>query len=328
MKKILSLILCLSVVLLAAGAGFAGDYPSKPITLVCPYSAGGTHELGLRVFAEVAKKHFDQPIVVKAISGAAGVIGVNSVLKAKPDGYTMGSTSLGAMVTQHLVPPKKPFTMDESAALAGIWGAPCTIQVRKDAKWNNLKEFVEDAKKNPGKYRFGIFSPYGPYGLAGTGLILASGIKVHVIPLKGTKQAYQGLLSKDLDVTILSIGFAMKNPDQVKMLALLEGKRSDMSPDTPLAKEFGYDVQTGARAGLMTSAKVPADRLAYLREKTSATIQDPEFKEKLLKTTGMFASYLSHEDLWQLWLDSKTYFSSVLEDLKKQQKASDKMKKK
>jgi putative tricarboxylic transport membrane protein len=307
------------VLLLLLGFGTAmyaqEPFPTRPVTVICQWGAGGNVDVALRLLPDPIMEQLGQPFVIKVMPGGQGVVGQNAMAKAKPDGYTIGLAALGPMVTVHLFDPKPPYKMTDFEAIAGYYENPGGFGVRKDAPWETLEDFIEDARKNPMKYRIGLHVAQGPVGLSIKKFILLTGIKVRVVPFQGGRQSTNAVLSGDVDACAMHVGFVVRDPDRFKLLALFEEKRSDRLPDVPMARELGYDLVMGARAGFVAPKGTPLDRIEKLESALKNVITDPVFANKLFDKLGMIPAFSSREALWAEWQDTYRRYEVIVQEL-------------
>ena len=140
------------------GSVFAADYPTKPITLIIPYPAGGSTDVGGRIVGAIAEKMIGQPIVVVNKAGAGGQVGWTELARQKPDGYYIGYINLPHILTTVLDPERKAtFKAEDIVPIISQALDPTTISIRPDSPWKTLKDLMEDAKKRPGQIAAGLF---------------------------------------------------------------------------------------------------------------------------------------------------------------------------
>lgn len=272
---------------LAFGVGAAlaaDDYPTKPITMIIPLGAGGSHDINARVMTSVLPAYLGQPVVVQLMPGASGQTGTAAAANAAPDGYTLLFThnffdELQPHVTKLPYDPNKDFV-----PVARTNYATPYLVVRSDSPFKTAKELIDYAKKNPGKLKFGHSGNWGAIMTPGSALLQEAGIKATLVPFKGGGPSFQALLAGDSDFTFLFQSVWKGNEDKVRVLAAL-GDKSEI-PGIPTTAELGYP-KVG-NLGLMhrvvlAPAGIPEDRLAKLREAFQKMSQDKTYKNLLSK---------------------------------------------
>ncbi len=269
------LVFALVLTALAANGVRAQDtYPTRQITLIAPYAAGGSTDLVARVLSEGLKARFNQPVTVENKPGGNGVIGTREVVKAAPDGYTLLIGALGAQVLPAVMAPNFPFDPLRDfvpISLAAEW-APVML-AKKDLPVSSLKEFIGYAKARPGALNFGS-SGYGSVvHLVAEILMKQTGVKMQHVPYKGGGQSMTDLLSGSLDVLFTSSPVAVGQAENknVKILAVAHKHRLKLLPNVPTMEEAGVPgVNQTQWLGVFGPAGLPDP----IREKLSRALVD------------------------------------------------------
>ena len=154
------MLLALLVVIISATGAGAQEFPTKPIELVIPYAAGGSHDLTARALASVAHQYLGQPMLVVLKPGGGGAVGSQAVIRAKPDGYTLMLGGSGPNTIFALV-QKAPIGPDHFTSIARINYSPAIFSVRAEAPWKTFREALDYMKKNPGKFNFANTGTWG-----------------------------------------------------------------------------------------------------------------------------------------------------------------------
>ena len=296
-----------SIILLGAVAKAADPFPTKPITMIDPWPPGGGVDIIGRILASVATEHLGQPLVMKYISGAAGVRGAEEGSLATPDGYTITLIGFGAIVTQTVsMPEKATFGKDDFVFIAQASTSPCVLVANPKAPFKTIKELIAYVKKNPGKI---VYSSSGRFGFVHSAvgrLIKAAGIEGTMIhlPTKGGAAAAKELLGGH---TMLSGGtVSLLEPHiragSVVPLAICDTKRNPLIPDVPTIKEAsGFDISpTTLWVAPAVPKGTPADRVEFLRKGFKKILEDKSVI-KLAARTGDQISYLSGPDMQKKW---------------------------
>jgi tripartite-type tricarboxylate transporter receptor subunit TctC len=233
-----------AVLLLAAAtqAARAEDYPTRPVTIIVPFAAGGPADITARIVADIFSRHLGQRFVVENVGGAGGTIGALRAARAAPDGYTilsghMGTNALAAAFYPNLgYDPQKDF---EPIGLTAEY--PELLVVRKEFPAKNLSEFVAYAKANPAKLNVG-HAGVGSVSYIGCLLLnSAMGIKPTMVPFTGTAPVLNAMLAGEIDYECdpLLGTLAQVRAGAVRALAIAAKKRSPMLPDVPTSAEQG-----------------------------------------------------------------------------------------
>ena len=240
-RALLALFFATSVVI-AAPAAAQDTYPSRPISLIVPYAAGGSIDLVARILAEGLTARLGQTVVVEDKPGGNGVIGIGAVAKAKPDGYTLQMGAVGANVTPAAVQKDYPFDPLRDyvpVAMVAEWSA--ILVVKKDLPVSTLAEFVAYAKARPGALNFGT-TGYGSFAhLVSEVFMQQTGIAMQHVQYKGGAQATNDLLAGAIDAHMMSsaVGAGQAENPRLKMLAVASTRRLPSIPKVPTMAEAG-----------------------------------------------------------------------------------------
>src|SRR5262252_1401457 len=211
-------------------------YPSRQISLIAPYAAGGSTDLLARILSDGLKAKFNQPVTVENKPGGNGVIGTREVVKAAPDGYTLLIGALGAQVLPAVMAPSFPFDPLRDfvpVSMVAEWAA--VMLAKHDLPVSSLGEFIAYAKARPGGLNFGS-SGYGSVvHLIAEMVMKEAGIRMQHVPYKGGASSMTDLMSGSLDVLFTSSPVAVGQVDNpnVRMLAVAAKHRLKLLPDVP-----------------------------------------------------------------------------------------------
>ena len=299
-KKVLRVGITLGM--LVSGVAFPGPavaqekYPSKPINLIVGYPAGGTTDLGARALALAAGKILGQPVMILNKPGGASSVAMASLKNEKPDGYTIGILSSGAVLSQHLrkVPydSAKDFTpiMQYAVYLYGL-------VVRSDSPWKTFKEFIDYAKANPGKIRYGTGGSGTPQHLVMERLTIKERIKWTHIPFQGNGPAVTALLGGHVEA---SPGTSEWKPHvesgRLRLLAAFGEKRMMDFPNVPTLQELGYDIIATSLICIVGPKGLSSQIVQTLHGAFKKAMEDPDFIN-VSKQGDMPPIYRGPEDL-------------------------------
>jgi tripartite-type tricarboxylate transporter receptor subunit TctC len=231
-----------ATVMLTAASPASAEYPDKPITMIIPWSAGGSTDQTARVLAKAAEKYLGQPIVVVNRPGASTTIGMAQLAKAAPDGYTIGTLSSTAYLVA-LQGRQLPFDPIEGFTYISYYGDNLIgVAVLENAPWKNLSDLVEAGKKNPGKIKFGTGGVGTTQHLTTEALQSASGAKFVHVPYNGSAKSIPALLGGHVDfITEVSVWAPFVESKQVRVLAVATPKRSKAFPNVPTISELDFN---------------------------------------------------------------------------------------
>jgi tripartite-type tricarboxylate transporter receptor subunit TctC len=290
--------LCAMIALISAFGlpAMAAEFPTKPITFVIPYPAGGSTDLTGRALAIAAKKYLGQPIIVENKSGGGGTVGPSLVVPKPPDGYTIGIITSSATIAYHM--GKLNFNPVEDLTHIMRWaGYLFGLVVQTDSQWKTIQEFIQYAKQNPQKASYGSPGMGTPPHLAMEELAaLAGGIQFVHIPYKGGAESNAGLLGGHVDSVSDSSGWApLVDAGKFRLLVTYGYQRSTRYPQVPTLKEVGYDMVSPGPIGLIGPKDMPKPIVAKLHEAFKKAMDDADF-QAIMKKLDMIPLYQNSED--------------------------------
>ena len=293
-------------------AAFAEDYPTKAVELVVPASAGGGTDALARGFAELAKKHLPQPLIVNDKPGASGVVGMSDVLNSKPDGYKVSVVIAELVILPHLNLAK--FTYADFRPIARLNADPSAITVKADAPWNTIEEFLAAAKAKPGEMKVGNSGNGSIWHLAAAGLEDKTGVKFNHVPYQGAAPGVVALLGGHIDAVAVSPGEVATHVQagKLKMLAVMADQRLKAFDKVPTLKERKIDLSIGTWRGLAVPKATPTAVVDVLRTATRKTAEEPAMREVLEKLNLGF-SYLDAAEFGQAMARDHAYFKQLVE---------------
>ena len=239
-RKVMETLATAALTSVSTNTLFAQDsYPSKPINLIVPYPPGGNNDIVARAYAVPLSKAIGQPVVVDNKGGAAGAIGVGQAAKSASDGYNMVIGDLGTLCINPIANPSLSYvTLRDFTPISTIASVSIVITGRKDLPVNNLREFLNLAKSNPGKYRCGTAGP-GSIGHLSLEMIKSmAGVDVLHVPYRGGAPALNDLLGGHIDIMIDGAAFNSAKSGAIKALAVT-GARVAAIPEVPTVAESG-----------------------------------------------------------------------------------------
>jgi tripartite-type tricarboxylate transporter receptor subunit TctC len=266
------------------GTASAQNFPSRPITMVIPFAAGGPTDVLGRIMAQAMGEALGQTVVVENVGGAGGMTGGKRVADAKPDGYSMLLGTVGTQAQGQTL-YKHPLynAVTDFTPVALIADVPIALLVRKDLPAKNFKEFVAYAKENQSRMQFGSAGAGSATHLGCVVLNTAMGTNITHVPYKGTGPAMQDLISGRIDFLCEIISTAKPQIDggSVRALAIMTKQRSPVLPNLPTALEQGLDVQAYTWNALFLPKGAPADVVKKLNEAAAKAMDSPAVKDRL-----------------------------------------------
>jgi len=268
---------------LASGAVAAQQFPTKPITLICPWPAGGSSDLVMRAFAESVGKELGQQVVVENRPGASGTMGAGALVNARPDGYTL--TQLPISVFRLPLMQKTPFDpLKDITYIINVTGYTFGMIVRADAPWKDMKEFIAYAKANPNKLTYGTPGTGTTPHLAVEQFSLEAGIKLSHIPFKGFAENLQSLLGGHTMALSDSTGWAPHvDSGKARLLATYGSKRTKRWPQIPTLLDLGYKTVSDSPYGFGGPKGMDPKVVKILHDAFRKAMDDPKVLAMLEK---------------------------------------------
>ncbi|MBS0450225.1 MAG: tripartite tricarboxylate transporter substrate binding protein [Proteobacteria bacterium] len=297
--------IALAALLAAALPGIAlaqATWPTKPITLVVPYTAGGSVDFNARLVATKLGERLKQTVVIENVAGAGGVIGVSKVVNAQPDGYTLVAGPDSVIAIGKLINPAA-FKFDPLKDLAPVGmlnTAPMVLVARPGLPVESYQDLVKLAKASPGKYNYATSGVGTVLQLAMELLKEKSGIYVTHIPYRGGAQIASDVIGNQVDLAMLVSTSAIPHitGGRLKALGVTGDKRLEALPKVPTFSEMPglKDYSMVSWTGIFAPAATPPAVVKRLNEELNAVLKDPEIRAKL-QEQGAVPGSGSAEDL-------------------------------
>ena len=262
-----------------------GDYPTRHIRMIAPFTAGSTLDIMARLIGDRLGAALGHNIVVDNRPGANGIVGIDLVAKAPPDGYTMLITT-GSFIGNIVLYKKLPYDGVKDFApvtqVAESYGLVLVVHPGVAAK--SLKDLVALAKAKPGGLRYGSAGAGNITHLVAELFNTSAGIEMQHVPYKGSAQAMQDVLGRQIEMTYVSTVFVQSfiRDGRVRPLGITGTKRAPVLPDVPTFRELGYtDVVFTGIYGLWFPAKTPPARVSRMQQEVKKLVSSPDMKAKL-----------------------------------------------
>ena len=268
---------CLTALLLALPA--AAEYPERTVALLSGYPAGGMVDIVARLLADTMKTKFPKGIVVTTRSGAGGALAAAEVATGKPDGYAILLAPLSTLVIQPQIFDLRYKTPDDYEPVINLVSFYPLLAVKPDAPWKSAKEFVAEARANPGKLRVGTPGEATSSHLNLEALMHATGTKMTHVPYRGWGESSPALLGGHIEGVVAQPGEVKPMVDGKKMRALIvfQNTRHPGFPDAPTASELGWNIANGVWFTLIAPKGTPEAVVKYVHDAAKAAIEDPTF---------------------------------------------------
>jgi tripartite-type tricarboxylate transporter receptor subunit TctC len=276
--------LALLAVALAAPA-WAQSYPSKPITLIVPFAAGGPTDLMARIVGERMAKELGQQIIIDNVAGAAGTIAMGKLAHANPDGYTIGIGHLGTNVVNGLIYKNLNYDLlKDLVPIARLPSNPLLVVTSNQVPAKTLKELVAYLKANGDKVSGGTAGMGSGSHIGFLAFREGTGTNYQLVPYRGTGPAVQDLIANQIQIMIDQSSNSLPHvrAGKIRAYAVTAKERSAAAPDLPTTAEAGFPgIEVTIWHGLWAPKGTPTDIIAKLNEAAVAALKDPDIRRKL-----------------------------------------------
>ena len=264
------------------GTAAAQPFPSRAVTLIVPWPAGGSTDRHLRALAEIASKHLGQNVIVVNQPGGGGTNGPGSMgLNAKPDGYTIAQFPMGMLRIPHMQKTAW-HPINDFSPIIGITGYTFGFVVRSDAPYKSFKDFVEAARKQPGKIDYGSTGTGTSPHLLMDEVSQSAKIELNHVPFKGNADLMQALLGGHIMSASDATGWdKFVDAGQMRLLVTFGEQRIKRWPDVPTAKELGYNVVANSPYGLVGPKGMDPAVIKTLHDAFKKAMDEPKHLEVL-----------------------------------------------
>lgn len=265
----------------------AQTYPSKPITMIVPYAAGGSVDAVARLVSDRLAAKLGGNIVIENVAGAGGIVGTQRAARAAPDGYTLLFSVESTIVIAKLVSPSivQYDAAKDFQPISMVGSSPLVLLGRKDFPANNIAELMKLLKENPGKYNYATSGVGTSLHVAGEMINAEGKVKMVHVPYKTGAQIPTDLMGNQIDLAVLPLVMAMQNvrAGNIKAYGVTEPKRFELTPEVPSLAEYPdlKNVSVTVWYGLFAPAKTDPAIVAKLHLALAEVVKEPAIMEKL-----------------------------------------------
>ncbi len=294
-------------------------WPSKPVTIVVPFAAGGGTDIGARILAQRLSILWGQPVLIDNKGGAGGNVGLDAVSRAKPDGYTLLTGNVGTQSINPTLYKKLSYNPDTAFVPLGQFAElPFVLAVTASLPVKNVKELVDMAKAQPEKLTYASSGNGGSPHLSAETFKIATNTKILHIPYKGGGAAMTDLMSGNVDMIFASVletsGFIKAG--KLKALAITSKHRVSAMPDVPTLEESGVTgAESGSWIGLLAPAGTPKEIVEKISQSLQQAVAMPEIQQQLL-AQGAIAKGGTSADFAQLIATDRKRYARIILDNK------------
>ena len=263
-------------------------YPNRPIRIVVPFGPGGFADITVRLLGQKLTERTAAQVVIENRPGAGGIVAANSVIASPPDGYTLFVFSSGIALSKSLL---KSMPFDPVTAFAPISTMALfdlLLLVKEDSPIHTLKDALDAARRDPGKFNVGTISPGSTQNVTAELLRSATGVAMTIVPHRTSADVLTALLRGDVQIGIDSYA-ALKSPIDAKTIRAIASsgsKRSALQPDVPTMRELGLDATVDGWNSLVAPSGTPKEIIAFLNNELRAIINDSDFRTRMIELGG------------------------------------------
>jgi tripartite-type tricarboxylate transporter receptor subunit TctC len=310
----------MAVLLLAAGAADAQDYPTKPVRMVIPFAPGGASDVVARLISPGLIKELGQQVVVDNRGGASGNIGVEVAARAPADGYTLLLGNIGTMAINPGLFPKFPIKpVRDLIAITQVVDVPTALVIHPSLTMKSVKEFIEYCRANPNKLEFGTAGPGANGRLEMELFMRATGIQLVHVPYKGGAGASAiGLLSGEVKCAFTTLASVMTHvkAGKLKVLGVAAPKRVQSLPDVPVFPELGFKaMRSGSWQGAFVPTGTPAPVVKRLYTAFTKVMADPTVIQRLRDAGSEVVTSDSPEEFAAFLKEENEKWAKVIKDV-------------
>jgi tripartite-type tricarboxylate transporter receptor subunit TctC len=293
----------------------AQDYPTRPVTLIVPWAAGGTTDVALRALATATQRYLGQSIVVENRAGVNGTLGpANMAATAKPDGYTISQLPITVFrqpfMTKTSFDPTRDFTY-----IIGLTGYTFGVVVRSDAPWKTFPELLAAAKANPSTITYGTSGAGTTPHITMEQIAKQQGIKLVHVPFKGVAESTTALLGGHIHAIADSTGWAPQvNDGKFRLLVSWGATRTKNWPNVPTLKEVGIDMVSNSPYGLGGPKGMAPELVKVLHDAFKKGLDEPS-------TVAVMTQF----DQERFYLDSEDYRAFAMQQIVREKRMVEKL---
>jgi tripartite-type tricarboxylate transporter receptor subunit TctC len=278
------------------------NYPTKPIKIINPFSAGGPADNTSRILGHHAEESVGTSIVIENRDGGGGTIGQTAGASANPDGYTL--TLITSSIVSNPIFNEVSYTHESFEPVIMTVNDPFFLVVSKDAPFDDAASFLEYAKENPGVVNVGVSGSQTVPAFTAKEFEEKTGVELTTVPFDGEALAVAAVAGGHIDALIGNYSGieSQVNSGTLKPILLFDSERSDLAPDVPLAEEEGIDLISGSWRGIAVPAGTDPEIIEYLHEAFKVTTEKQEYQDQMINS-GIGITYRSPEE-----------FKAIIED--------------
>ena len=292
---------------------WAQAYPARTVKIVVPVAPGGANDVTGRLIAQWLSERLGQQFVIENRPGAAGTIGIEAVVRAAPDGYTLLIAGSGVAINATLLPALSFNFIRDTVPIGNIVRVPQLMQVHPAVPAKTVPEFIAYAKANPGKIAMGSGGNGSPAHVIGEYFKLMTGTDLTHVPYRGAAPAVNDLIGGQIQVAFTEMATSLGHvrAGTLRALAVTTATRAEALPDVPTLGEFIPDFEASQWVGLVAPKDTPPAVIGKLNAEINAALGDPKIKARFADLGGTVVPGLP-EDFGRLIRDDTEKWAKVI----------------
>jgi tripartite-type tricarboxylate transporter receptor subunit TctC len=285
LSRICAFLLTVTATIMAISpwASAADPFPNKPLKIIVTAAPGGTTDIATRQLSDVLSKELGQTVVVENKAGGAGIIGLQALIAAPADGYTMAMGNIGTNAINYSLYKNLPYKVDDMEPITVVLATPNVLVVNADFPAKTVAELIAMAKANPGKYSFASSGRGQSIHMSGELLRVQAGIDIFHVPYKGAGPALADLLAGQVNMMVDNLPSSMQyiKAGKLRALAVTSKARVAELPDVPTMMQAGFpNFEVTAWFGLFVPAGTPKPVIDKLYAAVKKSLETPEIKQR------------------------------------------------
>lgn len=291
----------------------------KPITIIVPFSAGGSTDVGARLIAAGLEKELGTPVQVVNRAGGGSQVGVTEFVRARPDGYTLGATNLPSTLTTYLDPDRKAVYGAADILPVALYASdPGVVAVRADSPWKTLKDFLDGVKANPDKVKVGAGGLLTSGHIQALMLGKAAGVEFMIVQFDGDAPAVPAIAGGHIDAFPgqMSAWLPQLKAGTVRILGIMDKEESKFLPGVKTLEAQGYKVVADSSRGFSVQKGTPTEVVATLSSAIKKLMESPEIRAKI-EETAVAIRYMGPQEFAAFWSEYEAKVKPLVESLRK-----------
>lgn len=271
-----------AVAIVSSPVALGNEYPSKPITLIVPYAPGSGMDAMSRLIGQGLSDRLKQPVLIDNKAGANGTLGTAALMRAAPDGYTLGMGNSGTLASSPNLMKSVPYdSIVNFAPIGRIGSFIFMLTVNSSVPANSVQELVDYSKANPGKLSYAVANSVG---MAVMELLKAShGLNITAVPYRSMPQAVADLIAGRVSILVVDRGPILPHlqSNTVRALMLTNGQRSRLQPEVLSSREAGTDIDLISWVAMFAPAGTPGNIVNQVSAELRVVVDDPKLRDRL-----------------------------------------------